>query len=72
MPLLPLFRTWALSVLTAGRQRLAGESGQGAVEYVGIVIVVVAVIAALAVFGPEIGNAIGEGLRRIVTDFVGG
>lgn len=48
------------------------ERGQGAVEYVGIVIVVVAIIAALAAFGPQIGQAIGEGLETIVSNFVGG
>ena len=47
------------------------ESGQGAVEYVGIVIVVVAIIAVVVGFSEEIGDAIGTGLQNIVQNFVG-
>jgi Flp pilus assembly pilin Flp len=47
------------------------ERGQGAVEYVGIVIVVVAIIAALAQMGGPIGRAIGNGLKDVVESFTG-
>lgn len=71
MTILSLLQAWAQTQLTTARERAADESGQGAVEYVGIVIVVVAVIAALAAFGPDIGDAIGNGLQTIITNFVG-
>ncbi len=63
----------ARMLAAAGLERLhRDDRGQGAVEYVGIVIVVVAIIAALAAFGPAIGEAIGNGLETIVNEFVGG
>jgi pilus assembly protein Flp/PilA len=69
MDLLTFARLWATARLSAAH---GDERGQGAVEYVGIVIVVVAIIAALALVGPDIGEAIGNGLQQIVSNFVGG
>lgn len=48
------------------------ERGQGAVEYVGIVIVVVAIIVAVASQADGIGTAIASGLQKVVGDFLGG
>lgn len=47
------------------------EDGQGAVEYVGIIIVVVGIIAAVALMSDTIGDTIGNGLQTIVSNFVG-
>jgi hypothetical protein len=46
--------------------RLAREEGQGAVEYVGIIIVVVAIIAIIAGNADQVGEAISSGLQEVV------
>jgi Flp pilus assembly pilin Flp len=56
---------------TSAHRFLTDEEGQGAVEYVGIIIVVVGIIAAVALLSDDIGEAIGNGLQRIVNNFVG-
>lgn len=62
-----------LTILTTLAERLRDdEDGQGAVEYVGIVIVVIAIIAAVAALAPQVGTTIIEGLQNIVEGFVGG
>lgn len=72
MDTMTALHAWLAPRLEALRAATADEEGQGAVEYVGIVIVVVAIIAALAAFGDPIGTAIGNGLQNIVDGFVGG
>ncbi|MEE1756292.1 hypothetical protein [Streptomyces sp. SP18CS02] len=60
--------TWAKTTATALRRR--GDRGQGAVEYVGIIILVGVIIA--AVVGSGVGNTIATGLVARVTAIVGG
>lgn len=63
-------------LLYRGRDLIAAmrhdEDGQGAVEYVGIIIVVVAIIAIVAQAAPEIGGAISSGLQSTVEGLTGG
>jgi len=49
-----------------GRVQSSRETGQGAVEYVGIILVVGAIIAALVIWGPAIGSAIGGKISEAV------
>ena len=51
-----------------GRVQESRETGQGAVEYVGIILVVAAIIAALVIFGPAIGAAIGGKITEAVSN----
>ena len=44
------------------------ERGQGTVEYVGIVVIVVAVIGTIVMWSDEIGNSIREQLQDAVKD----
>ncbi|MCQ0023922.1 hypothetical protein M4914_13815 [Streptomyces somaliensis DSM 40738] len=60
--------TWAHTTTTALKHR--GDRGQGAVEYVGIIILVGVIIAALV--GSGIGNTIASGLRSQVSKIIGG
>jgi Flp pilus assembly pilin Flp len=63
-------------LLHRGRDLVAAlhrdEDGQGAVEYVGIIIVVVAIIAIVAQAAPEVGGAISSGLQSTVQGLTGG
>jgi len=49
-----------------GRVQANREAGQGAVEYVGIILVVGAIILVLVTFGEDIGNAIGGKITEAV------
>ncbi|MCP9957521.1 hypothetical protein [Streptomyces sudanensis] len=60
--------TWTRTTATALKHR--GDRGQGAVEYVGIIILVGVIIAALV--GSGIGDTIANGLRAQVAKVVGG
>jgi pilus assembly protein Flp/PilA len=60
--------TWAKTTTTHLKHR--GDRGQGAVEYVGIIILVGVIIA--AVVGSGAGAAIANGLVTQVTRIVGG
>ncbi|MFV2118911.1 hypothetical protein ACE14D_10905 [Streptomyces sp. Act-28] len=60
--------TWAHTTTTALKRR--GDRGQGAVEYVGIIILVGVIIAALV--GSGIGDTIADGLRTQVAKVIGG
>ncbi|CAL9521745.1 hypothetical protein [Streptomyces sp. NPDC095602] len=60
--------TWANTTTTALKRH--GDRGQGAVEYVGIIILVGVIIAALV--GSGIGNTIASGLRTQVGKILGG
>ena len=42
------------------------DRGQGSVEYVGIILVVVAIIGALVILGPGIGDTIGGKIKDAV------
>ncbi|GGP89286.1 hypothetical protein [Streptomyces roseolilacinus] len=60
--------TWAHTTTTALRNR--GDRGQGAVEYVGIIILVGVIIA--AVVGSGVGATIASSLVARVSAIVGG
>ncbi|GAA2464244.1 hypothetical protein [Streptomyces lavendulocolor] len=60
--------TWADTTASALKHR--GDRGQGAVEYVGIIILVGVIIA--AVVGSGAGAAIANGLVTQITKIVGG
>ncbi|MEU6483210.1 hypothetical protein [Streptomyces sp. NPDC046887] len=60
--------TWADTTTTALRRR--GDRGQGAVEYVGIIILVGIIIAALV--GSGVGNTIATGLVTKVNKIING
>ncbi|MFV0128062.1 hypothetical protein ACLGI4_10150 [Streptomyces sp. HMX112] len=60
--------TWAKTTAAALRRR--GDRGQGAVEYVGIIILVGVIIA--AVVGSGVGQTIATGLLTKVGEIVGG
>ncbi|MFF8830356.1 hypothetical protein [Streptomyces sp. NPDC015131] len=60
--------TWAGTAVTALKRR--GDRGQGAVEYVGIIILVGVIIA--AVVGSGAGEAIAGGLITQISKIVGG
>ncbi|MGV8977011.1 MAG: hypothetical protein ACOH17_03115 [Cellulomonas sp.] len=60
-----------LAVVGAVRGRLSrsDDSGQGAVEYVGIILVVAAIIIALVALGPTLGAAIGTKIQSAIDSF---
>lgn len=60
--------TWASTSARALKRR--GDAGQGVVEYVGIIILVGVIVA--AVVGSGIGNTIATGLRAQVNKIIGG
>ncbi|PRH78879.1 hypothetical protein C6N75_12570, partial [Streptomyces solincola] len=59
--------TWTKTTTRALRRR---DAGQGAVEYVGIIILVGVIIA--AVVGSGVGNTIATGLVTKVSEIIGG
>ncbi|CAL9304786.1 hypothetical protein [Streptomyces sp. NPDC101145] len=60
--------TWANTTTTALKRH--GDRGQGAVEYVGVIILVGVIIVALV--GSGIGDTIANGLRAQVAKVIGG
>ncbi|WP_149183875.1 hypothetical protein [Streptomyces sp. TRM49041] len=60
--------TWAKTTADALKRR--GDGGQGAVEYVGVIILVGVIIA--AVVGSGVGSTIATNLVARVTAIVGG
>lgn len=60
--------TWANTTTTALKHR--SDRGQGAVEYVGVIILVGVIIVALV--GSGIGDTIANGLRAQVAKVIGG
>ncbi|MER7109630.1 hypothetical protein [Streptomyces sp. NPDC000229] len=60
--------TWANTTAAALKRR--GDRGQGAVEYVGIIILVGVIIA--AVVGSGVGDTIATNLVTRVTEIIGG
>ncbi|WP_175408384.1 hypothetical protein [Streptomyces sp. TRM64462] len=59
--------TWSRTTARALKRR--GDGGQGVVEYVGIIILVGVIVA--AVVGSGIGNTIATGLRTQVGKIIG-
>jgi Flp pilus assembly pilin Flp len=57
-----------LAAHDAVRRRLADERGQGTVEYVGLILLVAGVLAAVVVYGKEFS---GDELGKKVTDALG-
>ncbi|MEU3446001.1 hypothetical protein AB0H29_02040 [Streptomyces thermolilacinus] len=60
--------TWANTTTAALKRR--DDRGQGAVEYVGVIILVGVIIVALV--GSGVGGAIANGLLAQVTKIIGG
>ena len=62
-----------LSAREAVRSRLADERGQGTVEYVGIILLVAGVLAAVVVWGKsfsgeELGKKVTTALKRAISE----
>ncbi|MFI6400974.1 hypothetical protein [Streptomyces sp. NPDC050548] len=60
---------WKNTTVAAVRRR-AGDEGQTAVEYLGIIAVVVAIV--LAITGTDIGKSIYDGITKKITEVTGG
>ncbi|WP_330173862.1 hypothetical protein OG875_09935 [Streptomyces sp. NBC_01498] len=61
-------RTWANTAVTAMKRR--GDRGQGAVEYVGVIVLVALIIAAIV--GSGVDESIANGLTEKVGEILGG
>ncbi len=57
---------WTTTTIHALRDRFGGEAGQGSVEYVGIIIVVVAIIVAVVAKASGVGDTIATQLSNAV------
>ncbi|MCI3222853.1 hypothetical protein [Streptomyces sp. NP-1717] len=60
--------TWANTAFAAVKRR--SDRGQGAVEYVGVIVLVALIIAAIV--GSEVDTAIADGLTNTVGEILGG
>ncbi|WP_329146349.1 hypothetical protein OG275_18500 [Streptomyces niveus] len=60
--------TWANTTVAAIKRR--GDKGQGAVEYVGVIVLVALIIAAIV--GSGVDETISEGLSNTVDEILGG
>ncbi|MFJ2651030.1 hypothetical protein ACIO1C_30460 [Streptomyces sp. NPDC087420] len=60
--------TWTNTAITAMKRR--GDKGQGAVEYVGVIVLVALIIAALV--GSGVAGTIANGLATQVNNILGG
>ncbi|MCS0602393.1 hypothetical protein NX794_14405 [Streptomyces sp. LP11] len=60
---------WMLKVMVAMRQR-GDDKGQTAVEYLGIIAVVVAIV--LAITGTSIGQSIYDAITNKISEVTGG
>ncbi|WP_405612966.1 hypothetical protein [Streptomyces sp. NBC_01508] len=60
--------TWANTAVTAMKRR--SDRGQGAVEYVGVIVLVALIIAAIV--GSGVAEDIGTGLSDTVTEILSG
>ncbi|MFC9608305.1 hypothetical protein ACFTTN_33315 [Streptomyces niveus] len=56
------------TLVTAMKRR--GDKGQGAVEYVGVIVLVALIIAAIV--GSDVDSAIADGLTNTVGEILGG
>ncbi|MFD6993898.1 hypothetical protein [Streptomyces sp. NPDC059943] len=59
--------TWTDTLVTAMKRR--GDKGQGAVEYVGVIVLVALIIAAIV--GSDVDSAIADGLTNTVGEILG-
>lgn len=61
-----------LKALTRARVRVAarGDRGQTAVEYLGIIVVVVAIVVAIT--GTDLGQSIKNAIAQKITELTGG
>ncbi|PFG34683.1 hypothetical protein [Sanguibacter antarcticus] len=57
---------WTTAMFCTLGNRFRGEAGQGSVEYVGIIIVVVAIIVAVVAQASGVGDAIATQLTNAV------
>ncbi|MFF2188563.1 hypothetical protein [Streptomyces sp. NPDC058155] len=60
--------TWANTAAATMKRR--SDKGQGAVEYVGVIVLVALIIAAIV--GSEVDTAIADGLTNTVGEILGG
>ncbi|MFF3400544.1 hypothetical protein ACFYW6_18705 [Streptomyces sp. NPDC002659] len=60
--------SWTAATLAAMKERR--DEGQGAVEYVGVIVLVALIIAAIV--GSGVANDIATGLKNKVTEILGG
>ncbi|MCL7376024.1 hypothetical protein [Streptomyces sp. 35G-GA-8] len=60
--------TWANTAVTAMKARR--DKGQGAVEYVGVIVLVALIIAAIV--GTDVASTIADGLTEKVGEILGG
>ncbi|MFG2757488.1 hypothetical protein [Streptomyces wuyuanensis] len=60
--------SWAKTTVEAIQRR--GDQGQGAVEYVGVIVLVALIIAALV--GSGVAESIASGLSNKVNEIIGG
>ncbi|MEU0522161.1 hypothetical protein [Streptomyces niveus] len=60
--------TWTNTLVTAVKRR--GDQGQGAVEYVGVIVLVALIIAAIV--GSDVDSTIADGLTNTVGEILGG
>ncbi|MFI1469607.1 hypothetical protein [Streptomyces wuyuanensis] len=60
--------SWAKTTVEAMQRR--GDKGQGAVEYVGVIVLVALIIAALV--GSGVAETIADGLTQRVGEILGG
>ncbi|MFB4422276.1 hypothetical protein C5F59_014435 [Streptomyces sp. QL37] len=63
-------KVWANTSVERLKARADRDRGQGAVEYLGIIVVVVAIIAALLL--TNIGSAIGGAITTKISELTGG
>lgn len=61
-----------LKTLISDRVALEHEEGQTAAEYIGVIVVLAAVIAIVAGFAPEIGQVIRSGIENAIGRMTGG
>ncbi|WP_407705311.1 Flp family type IVb pilin [Streptomyces tanashiensis] len=62
--------TKARMQLATWTERRAGDRGQTAVEYLGIIVVVVAIV--IAITGTDIGSSIKDAIAQKITELTGG
>ncbi|MFB8348992.1 hypothetical protein [Streptomyces niveus] len=60
--------TWTNTLVAAVKRR--GDQGQGAVEYVGVIVLVALIIAAIV--GSDVDSTIADGLTNTVGEILGG